>query len=231
MNGGRSVAVVIPAAGSGRRMGGVRKQFLELAGEPVLLRTLRPFLEHEDVRWIVIALSAEDAADPPAWLRGLDPRVALVSGGAERADSVMSALAAVPDEADVVIVHDAARPLVTPELIERTLAAVREGQGAIAALPISDTVKRVANGVIVETADRTELYRAQTPQAFPRALLVEAYRAAALLGRTTTDDAAVVERFGRGHVVVVDGDPENLKVTDPADMTIASALLARRAAR
>ena len=227
----RSLAVVIPAAGSGQRMGGVRKQFLELAGEPLLLHTLRPFLDHPDVRWVVIALSAEDADDPPAWLRDVDGRVAFVRGGAERADSVMSALAAVPAEADVVLVHDAARPLVTRELIDRTVAAVREGQGAIAALPISDTVKRVVNGAVVETADRSELYRAQTPQAFPRALLVDAYRAAALLGRTTTDDAAVVERFGKGHVVVVEGDPENVKVTDPADMTIASALLGRRAAR
>ena len=230
MNAG-NLAVVIPAAGSGKRMGGVRKQFLELAGEPMLLHTLRPFLEHPVVRWVVVALSSEDADDPPAWLRGVDPRVALVRGGSERADSVMRALAAVPDEADVVLVHDAARPLVTRELIDRTVAAVREGQGAIAALPISDTVKRVANGAIVETPDRAELYRAQTPQAFPRALLVEAYRAAALLGRTTTDDAAMVERYGKGHVVVVEGDPENVKVTDPADMTIASALLARRAAR
>lgn len=225
----RRIAVVIPAAGSGRRMGGVRKQFLELAGEPLLLHTLRPFLEHPDVGWIVVALSAEDADDPPSWLRGVDPRVALVRGGAERAESVMRALAAVPDEADVVLVHDAARPLVTRALIDRTVAAVKEGQGAIAALPISDTVKRVANGAVVETADRSELYRAQTPQAFPRALLIEAYRAAALLGRASTDDAAVVERYGKGHVVVVEGDPENVKVTDPADMTIASALFARRA--
>ncbi|HEX6589281.1 MAG TPA: 2-C-methyl-D-erythritol 4-phosphate cytidylyltransferase [Longimicrobiales bacterium] len=226
----RSLAVVIPAAGVGRRMGGVRKQFLELAGEPMLLHTLRPFLEHPDVRWVIVALSAEDIDDPPTWLRGIDPRVALVRGGAERAESVMRALSAVPDDADVVLVHDAARPLVTRELIDRTVGAVRDGQGAIAALPISDTVKRVVNGAVVETPDRSELYRAQTPQAFPRALLAEAYRAAALLGRTTTDDAAVVERYGKGHVVIVEGDPENLKVTDPADMTIASALLARRAA-
>jgi 2-C-methyl-D-erythritol 4-phosphate cytidylyltransferase len=226
------VAVVIPAAGSGRRMGGVRKQFLELAGEPVLLRTLRPFLAHAAVRWIVVALPERDVAEPPAWLRDLDPRVTLVPGGDERADSVRRALERVPEEAAIVIVHDAARPLVTAGLIDRTLARVTEEQGAVAAIPIADTVKEVGeDGVIVATPDRGRLWRAQTPQAFPRGLLVEAYRAwgadDAAGARGATDDAAVVEASG-GRVVVVDGDPENLKVTEPADVIVAAALLARR---
>ena len=225
MNG--AVAVVVPAAGAGRRMGGVQKQYVELAGEPVLLRSLRPFLDHPRVRWVVVALPEADVAAPPSWLIEADARIRVVAGGAQRADSVMRALEAVPAEAEVVLVHDAARPLVTRDLIDRTLEAVAEGQGAIAALPISDTVKRVVAGRVAETPDRSELYRAQTPQAFPRALLVDAYRAAALLGRANTDDASVVERFG-GRVVVVDGDPENIKVTDPADVDIAHTLLARR---
>ena len=127
-----------------------------------------------------------------------------------------------------MLVHDAARPLVTRELIDRTLAGVEEHQGAIAALPLADTVKRVVGGKVVETPDRSELYRAQTPQAFPTKLLRDAYRAAELLGRLGTDDASVVERFG-GHVVVVEGDPDNLKVTDPGDVAVARTLLARRA--
>ena len=230
MSGARDVAVVIPAAGSGRRMGGVRKQFLELAGEPVLLRTLRPFLAHESVGWVVVALHAEDLADPPVWLRDADARVTLVEGGADRASSVMRALEAVPEQAAIVLVHDAARPLVSRALIDRTIAGVAEGQGAIAALPMSDTVKRVVGDHVVETADRAELYRAQTPQAFPRALLADAYRAAAMMGRTATDDATVVERYG-GRVIVVEGEAENLKVTEPADLAIATALIERRAAR
>ena len=220
-------AVVIPAAGSGRRMGGVAKPWLELGGQPVLRHTLRPFLDHPRVRWVVVALRADDVAAPPAWLAGLDARVVLVEGGDERAVSVMRALDAVPDEAAVVIVHDAARPLVTRELIDRTLAAVAEGQGAVAALPMPDTVKRVVDGRVVDTPDRSELWRAQTPQAFPRRLLIDAYRAAALLGRTTTDDASVVERYG-GHVVVVEGDARNLKVTEPADVVVAEALIGAR---
>ena len=223
-------AVVIPAAGSGRRMGGVPKPWIELDGEPVLLRSLRPFMEHPRVQWLVVALREEDAAAPPDWLRDLDRRVTLVIGGAERAASVMRALEHVPDDAAVVLVHDAARPLVTRELIDRTLAAVDEHTGAIAALPLSDTVKRVVGGRVVETPDRSELYRAQTPQAFPTRMLRDAYRAAAMLGRLGTDDASVVERFG-GHIAVVEGDPDNLKVTEPGDVAIASTLLARRGAR
>lgn len=220
------VAVVIPAAGSGRRMGGRRKQYLELAGEPVLSRALRPFLAHPRVRWIVVALPADDVADPPAWLRDLDDRVVLVGGGAERFDSVRGALDHVPADAAVVIVHDAARPLVTHALIDRTLAAVEEGQGAIAAIPIADTVKEVvAGGLIVGSPDRRRLWRAQTPQAFPRALLVAAYGAG---HATATDDASVVERHG-GRVVVVEGDATNLKVTEAADLVLAQALLGREA--
>ena len=220
-------AVVIPAAGSGRRMGGVPKPWIELDGEPVLLRSLRPFLEHPRVQWVVVALRKEDIETPPKWVSDLDPRVTLVIGGDERASSVMRALEHVPDEATVVLVHDAARPLVTRELIDRTLAAVGEHQGAIAALPMADTVKRVVAGKVVETPDRAELYRAQTPQAFPTKLLRDAYRAAALLGRLGTDDASVVERFG-GHVAVVEGDPDNIKVTEPGDVAVATTLLARR---
>lgn len=234
-----AIAVVVPAAGSGRRMGGVQKQFLELAGEPVLLRAMRPFLEHPSVRWVVVALLAADAAAPPEWLRELDPRIAIVAGGTDRSESVRRALERVPDEADVVMIHDGARPLITRAVIDRTLAGVTDGQGAIAALPMTDTVKRVgADGFIADTLERGELWRAQTPQAFPRALLVDAYRAAATAGApggaadgvAPTDDAAVVERNG-GRVVVVEGDPENLKVTEPADILLATALLARREAR
>jgi 2-C-methyl-D-erythritol 4-phosphate cytidylyltransferase len=161
-------AVVIPAAGSGRRMGGVRKPWIELDGEPVLLRSLRPFLEHPRVRWVVVALRREDVEAPPSWLVDLDPRVQLVVGGDERSTSVMRALDQVPEEAAVVLVHDAARPLVTRALIDRTLAAIGDHTGAIAALPMSDTVKRVVSGRVVETPDRAELYRAQTPQGFRR---------------------------------------------------------------
>jgi 2-C-methyl-D-erythritol 4-phosphate cytidylyltransferase len=222
------VAVVVPAGGAGRRMGGVRKQYIELAGEPLLLHTLRPFLAHPAVEWVVVALPAEDVPRPPAWLVDLDPRVRWVAGGEERGDSVRQALEAVPEEADVVLVHDAARPLVTREVIDRAIAAASRGVGAVAAVPVTDTIKEVdAEGRIVATPERSRLWRAQTPQAFPRAMIVDAYHRAAADGLRATDDAALVERYG-GTVVVVEGAPENLKVTGPLDLVVTEALLRAR---
>jgi len=221
-------AVIVPAAGSGRRLGGVRKAYLELAGEPLLVWALRPFLAHPAIEWAVVALPAEDAAEPPSWLVLLDPRVRVVAGGAERTDSVRAALAAVPPECDVVLVHDAARPLVTGDVVERVLAAVSAGTSAIAAVPVEDTVKEVEpDGGIARTLERGRLWRAQTPQAFPRALLAEAHRSALADGVVATDDAALVERLG-ARVIAVQGSPENFKVTGPLDLPLAEAILRRR---
>lgn len=225
-------AVVIPAGGAGRRMGGAgggaRKQYLELLGEPILIHALRPFLAHPAIGWAVVALPAEDLAEPPSWLSGLDPRLILVAGGAERGDSVRLALEAVPEEAEVILVHDAARPLVTREVIDRALEAALTGVGAVAAVPLADTLKEVnAEGRITGTPDRHRFWRAQTPQAFPRRLLLDAARRAAADGYQGTDDAALVEHYG-GTVNVVEGAPENLKVTTPVDLVVAEALLRKR---
>ncbi len=221
-------AVVVPAAGSGRRLGGVRKAYLELAGEPLLVRALRPFLAHPAIEWAVVALPEEDAADPPPWLRALDPRVRVVAGGAERTDSVRAALAAVPPECQIVLVHDAARPLVTRDVVERVRSAVSDQAGAIAAVPVEDTIQEVEpDRAVARTLDRGRLWRAQTPQGFPRALLDEAHRRALAEGVVATDAAALVERLG-GRVVVVEGSPENFKVTGPLDLPRAEAILRRR---
>ena len=225
----RDVGVVIPAAGMGRRLGGVRKPFLELAGTPVLERTLAPFLAHPRVGWIALALAPEELADPPAWLRRTTersaPAVLLCAGGAERGDSVRAAIAAIPVEAAVLLVHDAARPLVTAEVIDRTLDAVARGTGAVAAIPLADTIKQVdAARRIVATPDRSVLWSVQTPQAFPAAMLRDAYAQAERDGVSATDDAALVERYG-GTVVVVDGAPENLKITTPFDVRLAETML------
>jgi 2-C-methyl-D-erythritol 4-phosphate cytidylyltransferase len=211
------------AGGAGRRMGGVRKQYLELAGEPLLLHALRPFLAQTSVEWVVVALPADDP-EPPAWLAHLDARIRTVPGGVERGDSVRAGLEAVPEDADVVLVHDAARPLVRAAVIERAIAEAATGVGAVVSVPVADTIKVVADGVIAETADRSRLWQAQTPQAFPRAMIVDAYRRAAADGAAATDDAALVERYG-GRVVVVEGDRSNLKVTTEADLAVAEALL------
>lgn len=215
-------AVVVPAGGAGARMGGRRKQYLELAGEPVLLRALQPFLEHPQVEWVVVALPAEDMADPPF---RLPQQVVVVPGGRERGDSVRAGLAVVPPEAEAVLIHDAARPLVTRALVDRVLEAVRPGQGAIAAIPVSDTLKKVASdGSVTETVDRAGLWQAQTPQGFPREMIASAYQRAAEDSIAATDDAALVERYG-GRVVVVEGDVRNLKITRAQDLRTARSIL------
>ncbi len=222
------VALVVAAGGSGRRMGGVRKQYMELAGEPILLHSLRPFLALPEVQWVVVALPPDDAADPPAWLVQLDARVRVVAGGAERTDSVRAALAAVPLDAEVVLVHDAARPLVTGEVIRRVIDAVVADVAVIPGVSVEDTIKVVDDsGRVVETLERERLRRVQTPQGFPRELLLEAHRRALAEGVGATDDAGLVERSG-GRVLAVAGSADNIKITGPNDLAVAEAILRRR---
>jgi 2-C-methyl-D-erythritol 4-phosphate cytidylyltransferase len=221
---------VIVAAGAGRRVGGtVRKQYLEIAGEPVLLHAVRPFVEHPQIGAVVVVLPAEDAADPPAWLTALGVHV--VAGGEERGDSVWNGLAALPEALDPVLIHDGARPFITTAVIDRVLAAIDGECGAIAALPVADTIKEVdAGGRITATPERSRLWQAQTPQGFPREMIVSAHRRARAEGLAATDDAALCERYGHT-VCVVEGAAENLKITRPTDLALAAALVSGRPTR
>jgi 2-C-methyl-D-erythritol 4-phosphate cytidylyltransferase len=221
--------VLIPAGGAGARLGGVAKPFLPLAGEPVLLHALRPFLACAEVVRVVVALPAALAASPPEWLAALDPRIVIVEGGAERGDSVRRALAAAGPSADIVLVHDAARPLLTVALVRRAIDAAAAGASVIAAVPVVDTIQEMDDaGTIVATPERSRLRQAQTPQAFPRTVLEAAHRRAAAEGVHATDDAALVARYG-GVVRTIEGEPENLKITWPSDLVVAEALLGARA--
>jgi 2-C-methyl-D-erythritol 4-phosphate cytidylyltransferase len=217
-------AAVVPAGGGGQRMGGdVRKQYLELAGEPIVMRSLRLFLDHPAFHWVIVALPAEDMAAPPLFL---PEGVIVVAGGATRGESVRFGLDAVPQAAEVVLIHDAARPLVTRDLVDRVLDAAATGVGVVPAVPVADTIKRVdGDGGVVETVDRSSLRAAQTPQGFPRRMIVDAYHHAAERGLVATDDAAVVESVG-GRVIIVEGDPRNLKITTPPDLDLAETILA-----
>ena len=219
------VAVIIPAGGAGRRLGDQPKAQLLLRGKPLLQLATQPFLERSDVLEVVIAVPAEMINAPSEWVR--DPRVRLVVGGAERSDSVRAALVALQSAADIVVIHDAARPLVSPELIARVLAAAGQENGVIAALPASDTIHEVADLRIRNTPDRTRLWQAQTPQAFPRDMLNAAHRKALDEEVISTDDAALVVRYG-GAVEVVMGERSNLKITLPEDIPLAEAILASR---
>ncbi len=222
-----TVGVAVPAAGQGRRMGGAQKPFLELDGQPVLLHALRPFLADERVVRVSVALSSEVVADPPGWLATLDPRVVLVAGGETRGDSVAAAIEALGEDVDLIAVHDAARPLVRGETVDRCVAIAARGVGAVAGAPAIDTMKRVdSDARVVGTPDRSELWAAHTPQVFPAEMLRKAYER----GGVATDDSALVESVG-GTVEMVDDGGWNLKVTRPADVDVAEAILAARRAK
>ena len=218
--------MAVPAAGMGRRMGGRRKAWLELRGEPVLRHALRPFLEHPDVVAVRVALAPDEVGDAPPWLDALDARVEVVAGGETRALSVREAVRALP-EVDVVVVHDAARPLLTADVLARTLDALEADgvDGAVAGLPAVDTLKEVdADGRVVATPERSRVWHAQTPQAFRASVVRDAYeRLEELPG--VTDDASLVEALG-GTVQMVRGDPRNLKVTRPGDVALAALRMA-----
>jgi 2-C-methyl-D-erythritol 4-phosphate cytidylyltransferase len=206
-------------------MGRRKKQFLELAAVPVLLRSLRPFLELPAVASVVVALPEGDLADPPTWLTELDPRVTLVMGGATRTESVGAAVRALPESVEIIAVHDAARPLVTAEIIERCLDEVTPSRGVVAGWPAVDTLKATDGASrVVSTPPRERIWHAQTPQVFPRDLLIRAYEEAIRQGIHDTDDSALVERIG-GEVIMVPGAQWNIKVTRSEDIRLAELLL------
>jgi len=222
----------VVAAGQGLRVGGVPKQFRDLSGVPVLRSALEPFLSHSDVLFTVAVVPPDAARKPPVWLAEMiGLRFGVVSGGAERGHSVRAGLAALPVAANVVLVHDGARPFPSRDVIDQVIAIARSGRAAIAAIPLGDTLKeaeRTDEGIVVrKTIPRDELWRAQTPQGFPRALLVEAHEKAG--GLEATDDAQLVERLGKP-VVLVPDVPTNLKITTLEDLEMADALIARRLA-
>lgn len=222
----RDVGVVIVAGGSGTRTGSAElKQLRWIAGKPMLLHSLQEFQRREDVAMVVCVLPKRYAADPPPWIFQSDIERLLVSvGGRERSESVWNGLQDLPDECELVVVHDAARPLVDAATIDRVIAAARAGQGAVAALPVVDTLKEVDDdGRIVRTVDRARLWRAQTPQAFPKEMIVRAYAAARAGGSGATDCAALCERAGLP-VVVVRGSERAAKVTEEADFARVEAL-------
>ena len=222
----RDVGIVIVAAGSGSRTGSSElKQFRWVAGKPMLLHSVQAFMARPDVATVVCVLPRSHAGDPPPWLFQCDlERLTLTVGGRTRFESVVNGLQELPDEVAVTLVHDAARPLVPDDVVDRVVAAARGGVGAVAALPVVDTLKEVdEQGRVVRTVERARLWRAQTPQGFPRAMLDRAYHAAWTAGEMATDDAGVFEAQGLP-VVVVRGSERLLKVTEEGDFARAEAV-------
>ncbi|MGE0441486.1 MAG: 2-C-methyl-D-erythritol 4-phosphate cytidylyltransferase [Gemmatimonadales bacterium] len=226
-----NVAAIVVAAGRGERAGGgMPKQFRPIGGVPMLLRTLRPFLASPLVDLVVVVLPPAVAAEPPAWLAPLlGDRLVAVAGAEERMGSVECGLAALPAGISVVAVHDGARPFVSGTVIDAVIAAARAGTGAIAAVPVADTIKaavpaeRPGTFAIGRTVPRDDLWRAQTPQAFPVRLLRRALAAARGAGRFVTDEASAVEALGEP-VLLVPDRTTNLKVTTEEDFGVAEAI-------
>ncbi|MFJ8470401.1 2-C-methyl-D-erythritol 4-phosphate cytidylyltransferase [Kitasatospora sp. NPDC094011] len=237
---------MVPAAGRGERLGpGAPKALRELGGVPLLVHAVRALARSRAVGLVVVAAPADGVAEVVALLdsHGLDDKdIRVVAGGATRQESVRLGLAAIPEDVGIVLVHDAARPLVPVEVVDAVAAAVRSGAAAVVpAVPLADTVKRVEPNPggpepVLDTPERATLRAVQTPQGFDRAALVEVH-AKALAEEAAggadappvTDDAGLVERYG-GTVVVVPGHEEAFKVTRPLDLVLAEAVLARRRA-
>lgn len=236
------VSAIIAAGGRGLRLGGpLPKQLIPIDGRPVLERSVAAFLAHPEIDEIVVALPADIASDPPSYLTRTSKRLRVVAGGARRQDSVLNAFQAVSAGADVVLVHDAARPFASADLISRTIAAAAESGAALAAVAARDTVKRSADPsegparaghhdrgsrFVAETLPRDTIFLAQTPQAFRREIL----RNALALGETgidATDEAALAEHAGYP-VRIVEGEATNIKLTIPDDLRVAD-VIARKA--
>lgn len=220
-----SVAVLVPAAGQGTRLGGPRKQFRSLGGQPLLVQTLRIFEEHPEVHHLLVAAPKDTVRPLEDELQGaeLTKLVAVVPGGNTRQASVCAALKAVPEDVTVVLVHDAVRPFVEANHIAQVIATVRAEGAASLAIPVADTLRMAVGRHFGETIPRESLYRMQTPQGFRRDWFEQAHELAATQGFQATDDVELVQRLGKS-VRIVPGAPQNVKITTPEDWAFAQRL-------
>lgn len=220
------VAVLVPAAGEGRRLGGPRKQFRTLGDRPLLVQVLLVFERHPGVGHLVVAVPENHVQEVSDRLQaeGLSKLTAVVSGGDSRQSSVRHALRAVPAPVEVVLVHDAVRPFVTAGEVRKVIRSVRTHGAASLAMPVADTLRNASDDVFGETVPRRGLYRMQTPQGFRRAWLEDAHRAAVETdGQPATDDVGLVQRLDRD-VRLVQGSRRNFKITTTGDWQMAQQL-------
>lgn len=227
------VIALIPAAGMGKRMGaGINKQYLLVAGIPIVAHTIAVFDSSPLVDEIYVISPLDEipyCRSEVVEAHGFAKVRAIVPGGAERQHSVLNGLRAVvsPADDDVVLIHDGVRPFVTAEIIERSIDVALQADGALVAVPVKDTIKVVVDGTIRETPPRANLWQAQTPQAFRYGIIRDAHERAATEEVLGTDDTSLVERLGK-EVRVVMGDYRNIKITTPEDMILAEAFLRAR---
>lgn len=215
---------VIVAAGTASRMGGIDKVMAPLRGEPMVVRSVRTFQNCDAVREIVIVTREDLLSKIMSLCDGFSKVRAVVVGGSSRPESVQAGLNALSDKVRLAAIHDGARPLVTWQVIDRTVRAANTYGAAAPAVPVKDTIKVVRGGVVAATPDRSRLQAVQTPQIFDLDLLRAALKKAAAEGAAITDDCSAVENMGMS-VKIVEGDEKNIKVTTPMDLTIAQLLL------
>ena len=223
------ISAVVPAGGRGVRMGSdVPKQFLTLGDIPLLVHALKIFESSSIISEVVLVVPEDDCAycrDHIVPMYGLKKISQVVGGGRRRQDSVLNGIQATNPTSDIVVVHDAARPFVTERMIADVVETAQKHGAAIVAIPVRDTVKRVnVDGFVKETLSREELWVAQTPQAFRRDILLRAHEQGATDGVDATDDAFLVERMGLS-VSIIQGSPDNIKVTNPEDLQMGYAIL------
>ncbi len=227
------VAAIIPAAGAGTRMRSASpKQFLKLEGVPIIVHTIRKFLQCEAIQRIVVPLRKADVGYFEELLRqeGFPPLVQLVVGGISRQESVFNGFGQLEEDTSIVVVHDAVRPFVDVGLIRDIIQAASNSGAAILALPCVDTVKQIERNTITATLSRDKIVLAQTPQAFRYALLKEGFEKARSDHFLATDEACLIERLGYD-VMVIRGSERNIKITKPADLPLAELFIQQERAK
>jgi 2-C-methyl-D-erythritol 4-phosphate cytidylyltransferase len=222
------VSAIIPAAGSGARMGGIKKPYMDLAGKPILAHTLTIFQQCPLVNSIVVVTAKDDEArcvQDVVTTYGIDKSLSIVAGGDTRQESVFNALRELSSNTDVVVIHDAVRPFVTEEMILQSIDNANQYGSAIVAVPVKDTIKESDDdGFVMKTLDRCRLWAIQTPQTFKYDLIMKAHLYARDNSIQATDDAFLIEQIGH-KVKLIMGSYENIKITTPDDLVIAKAIL------
>ncbi|MDD2309518.1 MAG: 2-C-methyl-D-erythritol 4-phosphate cytidylyltransferase [Desulfuromonadaceae bacterium] len=223
---------LIPAAGMGKRMGAsINKQYLQLAGMPIVARTIAVFEHSPLIDAIYLVIPPEEIAycqEHVVEAYGFRKIAAIVPGGVERQNSVLNGLNAMQDQLsadDVVLIHDGVRPLVNGNMLRESITTASCHDGAVAAVPVKDTIKTVQDGIINDTPRRENLWQAQTPQSFRFGIIHAAHQSAEADGFSATDDASLIERSG-GEVHIIRGDYRNIKITTPEDLILAELFLA-----
>ena len=215
---------VIVAAGTASRMGGIDKTVVDLGGKPLIQRTVEAFQNCDAIKEIVVVTREDLLVQVMGLCRNMDKVQAVVTGGANRQESVKAGVSALSSKVKLVAIHDGARPMITWEVIDRAVRAANSYGAAAPAIPVKDTIKEARGGVVLSTPDRSRLQAVQTPQVFDKDLLMAAMKKVEQEGAEVTDDCSAVELLGMS-VKLVQGDERNLKVTTPLDLKIAQMLL------